>query len=753
MVEPNKDLEEIFENAIILAIQNQHEYITLEHFLYALLDNENFSSILTGFGTNVSDLKADVESYINKSLTEIINPLSKKPKKTNTVDKVLNRAFTKVIFDGKHTIEPVDCFISMFSEKKSHAYFFIKKANIDKEKFMSFIKQDSDDEDNNDNQPQSDQLEKVILQYCTDLTAKAKDKKVDPAIGRDKEISEIQLVLARRSKSNAILIGDPGVGKTAIAEGIARKIIDGEVPKFIQEHTVYSLDISALLAGSKYRGDFEERLKMVIAALEKKEKCILFIDEAHMMNGAGANSGSSNDMSNMLKSTLSRGSIKVIASTTWEEYRKHFEKDRALMRRFQRIVIDEPDQDTAIKILKGIKKYYEKFHKVKITNQAVIDAVKYSSKYIADKKLPDKAIDLLDCACARFKVRDEENGTVDHDEILFEVSKMTKIPVSQMNEKDSNVLEKLEKNMRSYVFGQDNALDALLDKIFIARAGLKSLNRPVGNFLFVGPTGVGKTETAKQLAANLNIELVRFDMSEYQEKHSISKLIGAPPGYVGYEDNAGQLITEIQKKPTAIFLLDEIEKSHPDVLNVLLQLMDNGFVTGSNGKTADGRNIILIMTSNLGASDSEKNSIGFNSLEKEGEHTSAVNRFFAPEFRNRLDAIIKFGNLEKTTMVKIVKKFVDDLNQLVKDKNIHIQVDNAVIDYLIEKGFDRKMGARPLQRVIDDQIKRPLSKEILFGKLVNGGSVSVNLEKNTLKLNIAEILPIKGVKNVAETEN
>jgi ATP-dependent Clp protease ATP-binding subunit ClpA len=753
MVEPNKDLEEIFENAIILAIQNQHEYITLEHFLYALLDNENFSSILTEFGTNVSDLKSDVESYINQSLTEIINPLSKKPKKTNTVDKVLNRAFTKVIFDGKHTIEPVDCFISMFSEKKSHAYFFIKKANIDKEKFMSFIKQDSDDEDNNDNQPQSDQLEKVILQYCTDLTAKAKDKKVDPAIGRDKEISEIQLVLARRSKSNAILIGDPGVGKTAIAEGIARKIIDGEVPKFIQEHTVYSLDISALLAGSKYRGDFEERLKMVIAALEKKEKCILFIDEAHMMNGAGANSGSSNDMSNMLKSTLSRGSIKVIASTTWEEYRKHFEKDRALMRRFQRIVIDEPDQDTAIKILKGIKKYYEKFHKVKITNQAVIDAVKYSSKYIADKKLPDKAIDLLDCACARFKVRDEENGTVDHDEILFEVSKMTKIPVSQMNEKDSNVLEKLEKNMRSYVFGQDNALDALLDKIFIARAGLKSLNRPVGNFLFVGPTGVGKTETAKQLAANLNIELVRFDMSEYQEKHSISKLIGAPPGYVGYEDNAGQLITEIQKKPTAIFLLDEIEKAHPDVLNVLLQLMDNGFVTGSNGKTADGRNIILIMTSNLGASDSEKNSIGFNSLEKEGEHTSAVNRFFAPEFRNRLDAIIKFGNLEKTTMVKIVKKFVDDLNQLVKDKNIHIQLDNAVIDYLIEKGFDRKMGARPLQRVIDDQIKRPLSKEILFGKLVNGGSVSVNLEKNTLKLNIAEILPIKGVKNVAETEN
>lgn len=752
MVEPNKDLEEIFENAIILAIQNQHEYITLEHFLYALLDNKNFSSILTEFGTNVSDLKSDVETYINQSLNDIVNPLSKKPKKTNTVDKVLNRAFTQVIFNGKHTIEPVDCFISMFAEKKTHAYFLLKKANIDKEKFISFIKQDTEEEPE-DTQLQSDQLEKVILQYCTDLTAKAKEKKVDPAIGRDKEISEIQLVLARRSKSNAILIGDPGVGKTAIVEGIARKIIDGVVPKFIQDHNVYSLDISALLAGSKYRGDFEERLKMVIHALEKKEKCILFIDEAHMMNGAGANSGSSNDMSNMLKSTLSRGSIKVIASTTWEEYRKHFEKDRALMRRFQRIVIDEPDQDTAIKILKGIKKYYEKYHKVKITNQAVIDAVKYSSKYIADKKLPDKAIDLLDCACARFKVRDEENGIVDRDEILFEVSKIANVPVSQMNEKDSNALEKLEKNMRSFVFGQDSALDALLDKIFIARAGLKSLNRPVGNFLFVGPTGVGKTETAKQLAANLKTELVRFDMSEFQEKHSVSKFIGAPPGYVGYEDNAGQLITEIQKKPSCVLLLDEIEKAHPDVVNVLLQLMDNGFVSGSNGKTADGRNIILIMTSNLGASDSEKNSIGFKSLEKESEHTNAVNRFFAPEFRNRLDAVIKFGNLDKTTMVKIVKKFVDELNLLVKDKNIHIQLDNAVIDYLIEKGFDRKMGARPLQRVIDDQIKRPLSKEILFGKLVNGGSVSVNLENNLLKLNITEILPVKEIKNVSETEN
>lgn len=752
MVKPDNELEEIFENSVNLALHNQHEYITLEHFLYALINNENFSELLTNFGTDVKTLKSDLENYIKNSLNDIINPNVKIPKKTNTIEKVFNRAFTYVIFSGRNIIEPVDCFISMFAEKKTHAYYLIKKAKIDKDKFLTYIKKELDDEDVEENN-NVNQLEKIILQYCVDLTARAKEKKIDPVIGRDKEITEIQLVLARRSKSNAILIGDPGVGKTAIAEGIAKKIIDGSVPKFIQDHTVYSLDISAMLAGSKYRGDFEERLKMIIHALEKRGKCILFIDEAHMMNGAGANSGNSNDMSNMLKSTLSKGSIKVIASTTWEEYRKHFEKDRALMRRFQRIVIDEPDQDTAIKILKGLKKYYEKFHKVKITNQAIIDSVKYSAKFISDKKLPDKAIDLLDCACARFKVKDQEGGVVDHDEIVFELSKITKVPIDQMSEKDSNVLEKLEKNIRSYVFGQDTALESLLDKIFIARAGLKSLNRPVGNFLFVGPTGVGKTETAKQLAINLGVELVRFDMSEFQERHSVAKFIGAPPGYVGFEDNAGQLITEIQKKPNCILLLDEIEKAHPDVLNILLQLMDNGFVTGSNGKTADARNIILIMTSNLGATDAERNSIGFSSLERNDTHNHAVNQFFAPEFRNRLDAIVKFGKLDKPIMIKIVKKFIDELNQMIKDKNIHIQMNNETIDYLIEKGFDNKMGARPLQRVIDDQIKKPLSKEILFGKLVNGGVVEIKIENNQLKLNVVDVFPIKKVENVAETEN
>jgi ATP-dependent Clp protease ATP-binding subunit ClpA len=754
MVEPNKDLEEIFENAVSIAAQNEHEYITLEHFLYALIDNEGFSKILSDFGTDIDELKSDLSNFINISLKGIVNPLIKKPKKTNTVDKVLNRAFTYVLFSGRHIIEPVDCFISMFSEKKSHAYFFIQKANIDKDRFIAFLKKDSEITNTDKTLPSNEtQLEKIILQFCSNLTSKAKSKKIDPVIGRDKEIEEIQLILARRSKANAILIGDPGVGKTAIAEGIAKKIIDGSVPKFIQDHNLYSLDISAMLAGSKYRGDFEERLKMVINALEKKGKSILFIDEAHMINGAGANSGSSNDMSNMLKSTLSKGSIKVIASTTWEEYRKYFEKDRALMRRFQKVVVDEPDQETAIKILKGIKKYYEKFHNVKITQQAIIDAVKYSSKYISDKKLPDKAIDLLDCACARFKIKDQDSGIVDHEEILVEVAKFTKIPIDQLSEKESNMLETLEKNMRTAIFGQEKALESLLDKIFIARAGLKSLNRPIGNFLFVGPTGVGKTETAKQLASNLNVELVRFDMSEFQEKHSVAKFIGAPPGYVGFEDNAGQLITEIQKKSNCVLLLDEIEKAHPDVLNILLQLMDNGFVTGSNGKTADARNVILIMTSNLGAADAEKNSVGFGSLEKDGNPKDAINRFFAPEFRNRLDAIVKFGKLDNITMIKIVKKFIDDLNDLVKDKNIHIKLSPDAVEHLIDKGFDSKMGARPLQRTIDEFIKKPMSKEILFGKLINGGIVEVSIENDKLKLNIIDLLPVKKVANVSETEN
>lgn len=753
MLQPNKDLEQIFESAVSLANEHSHEYVTLEHFLHGMVTNQAFAELLSKFGTNVESLAKDLESFIVNELKDIVNPNVERPKKTNTVDRVLNRAFTQVLFTGRQVIEPVDCFISMLAEKKSYASYFIKKANIDKDKFINYIQKEyanNEDDDEPSGKRSSPQLERMLSQFCINLSARAKAKKIDPVIGREKELEEVQLILARRTKSNVILIGDPGVGKTAIAEGLAKKIIENAVPKFIQDHIVYSLDISALLAGSKYRGDFEERLKTILAALEKKGKCILFIDEAHMMNGAGAASGGTNDLANMLKPTLTKGTLKVVASTTWEEFRKHFEKDRALMRRFQRVTVDEPSEATCIKILKGVKKYYEKHHGVKITNQALIDAVTYSVKYMTDKKLPDKALDLIDCACARFKVKDEENGVVDHDEIVFEVAKLANLPLEQVGSKESVNLANLEKTLRTKVFGQEKAIESLLDKIFISQAGLKAFNKPVGSFLFVGPTGVGKTEVAKQLADGMSVKLARFDMSEFQEKHSVAKFIGAPPGYVGFEDNAGQLITQLQEHPNCILLLDEVEKAHPDVLTVLLQLMDNGFITGSNGKKADGRNAIIIMTSNLGAADAEKNSVGFGSLERDSDPKDAVNKFFAPEFRNRLDGIVKFGKLDKATMVKIVKKFIDELNALIKDKNIHVKPNQEAIEYLVAKGFNSKMGARPLQRTIDEHIKKPLSREILFGKLVNGGVVELGVENDKLKINIVDILPISKSKAVNE---
>ena len=755
MLEPNAELESIFDRAVKLAVKHKHEYITLEHFLYSLVIDSKFEQMLGDFGADLDLLKSNLEKYINETLKDIsIEKLDSRPKKTHSMERMLNRAFTQVLFSGRSTIEPVDCFISMFSEKKSHAHHYMRLAKIEKDAFVEWFSQEK--RSNPENLPEEasgGQLERVIVQFCTNLNNRVKQKKIDPVIGREKEIEDIQLVLARRTKSNVMMIGDPGVGKTAIAEGLARNVVEGKVPKYLKGATVYNLDISAMLAGSKYRGDFEERLKMVLNALEKKKNCILFIDEAHMMSGAGAVSGGSNDMANMLKPALSKGTLKVIASTTWEEFRKHFEKDRALMRRFQRVVVDEPNEATAIKILKGLKKYYEKHHGVKITNQAIIDSVKYSTKYMTDKKLPDKAIDLIDCACARFKVKDEEGGVVDHDEIVFEVAKICNLPIDQIAAKESNNLKNLDKNMRGKVFGQDKAIEILLDKIFIAQAGLKSLNKPIGNFLFVGPTGCGKTETAKVLAEQMGVQLVRFDMSEFQEQHSVAKFIGAPPGYVGFDDDAGQLITKIQEHPNCVLLLDEIEKAHPSVSNILLGLMDNGFVTGSNGKKADARNIIVILTSNLGAADNEKNSVGFGSLERDGDATNAINSFFKPEFRNRLDGIIQFGKLEQTTMIKIVKKFIDELNAQIKDKNIFVKPNTDAVELLIKKGFNSKMGARPLARAIDEEIKKPLSKEILFGKLINGGVVEIAVLNNKFVFDIVEILPTEKVKVVEIEED
>jgi len=618
---------------------------------------------------------------------------------------------------------------------------------VTKEKFVKYFQENvqiTEDAEVETRIVNSNQIDRILNQFCTNLSLKAKQRKLDPVIGRDDEIEKIQLVLARRNKANVLMVGDPGVGKTAIAEGIARKIHEGKVPKFIKDHQVYTLDISALLAGSKYRGDFEERVKAVLSALEKKGKIILFIDEAHMMNGAGAANGSSNDMANMLKPILTKGVLKLIASTTWEEYRKHFESDRALMRRFQRVTIEEPTAEMSVKILKGLKKYYEQHHNVKISDAAIEQAVKLSVKYMSDKKLPDKAIDIIDCACARYKLKDDESmegitQIVDIEQVTYELSKMINMPLETVAQKESKNLADLDTQMKGVVYGQDSAVDTLLDKIFVSQAGMKAPNKPIGSFLFLGPTGCGKTETAKQLSDKMGMQLIRFDMGEYQEKHSVARLIGAPPGYVGYEDNAGQLITKLQETPNAILLLDEVEKAHPDVMNILLAFMDNGFITGSNGKQADGRNTILIMTSNLGAADNELNTIGFGDLERNGEDDKAIKKHFSPEFRNRLDAVIKFSKLGGDTVIQIVKKFVADLNSQLKDKGIEIVVNAKATRWLADRGYDKKMGARPLARIIDNEIKSPLSRRVLFGDLADGGRVTVDIVDDKLDFTVVEI--------------
>jgi ATP-dependent Clp protease ATP-binding subunit ClpA len=732
MVEPSDNTQAVFEKAIDTAKKLHHEYLTIEHLLFAMLADDGFRGVIQGFGANADELKNDLTDYLQNKCAEItVTDVVVKPKKTQAVERVLNRAFTQVLFNGRQQIEPTDIFLSMFGEKRSWSQYYIAKANIEKDKFADYI--NNNVEESETEGPQDSQGDKALNAFTTNLNDQVTKKKIDPVIGRIDELENIALALGRRSKNNVILVGDPGVGKTAIAEGLAFNIVNGAVPDFLKEYKVYSLDISAMLAGSKYRGDFEERFKLVIKALQKKGKTVLFIDEAHMISGAGSAGNSANDLANMMKPALSKGNIKVVASTTWEEYRKHFEKDRALMRRFQRITVDEPTQEMTISILKGIKKYYEGFHNVKIREDALHAAVKLSVKYQTDKKLPDKAIDLIDVACSRFNLKLADERIIGEREIQFELAKMIQMPEEKIMETESNNLSSLQDNLQEEVYGQDLALTEVVDKIIVAQAGLKSENKPIGSFVFMGPTGCGKTETAKALAKHLSVKLLRFDMSEYQEKHSISKLIGSPPGYVGFEENAGLLITQIQENPNAVLLFDEVEKSHPDVSTVLLQIMDNGFITGSNGKQADCRNLILILTTNAGANEAEKNAIGFGAQEKD-YNDKDLKKFFTPEFRNRLDGIITFNKLAKETMVKIVNKFVDELKAQVKDKNIKVKINKEAVNWLIEKGFDSKMGARPLQRVIDKEIKRDLAKMMLFGALKNGGVASITIDKDQVMI-------------------
>jgi ATP-dependent Clp protease ATP-binding subunit ClpA len=738
MVEPSSELKLVFDKSIKDAQKLKHEYVTLEHLLYAMFCEENFTNVMNMYGADVDYVKANLEHHLKTNCDDIKTDADKfKPKKTSTVERVLNRAFTQVLFAGRSHIELADVLLAVLSEKKSIAVYFLEKGGVEKAKFASFI--DNEVELETESEEISSEARRALRAFTTNLNDQVKRGKVDPIIGRSDELEKLALALGRRAKNNVLMVGDPGVGKTAIAEGLAFKIEQDDVPNFLKEYKVYNLDIGAMLAGSKYRGDFEERFKLVLQALTKQGKTIMFIDEAHMMNGAGAGGqGNSNDLANMLKPALTKGDLKVVASTTWEEYRKYFEKDRALMRRFQRVTIDEPTPEVTKDILNGLKKYYEEYHGTTISEEAIDAAVKLSVKYQSDKKLPDKAIDLIDIACSRFKLNDNHEGEkiVAEANIQYELANIINMPAEQVAEKESENLMHLEDNLKKVVYGQDEALESIVDKILVSQAGLKPDDKPVGAFVFMGPTGTGKTETAKALASNLGVKLVRFDMSEYMEKHSVAKLIGSPPGYVGHEDNAGQLITRLQENPNCVLLLDEIEKAHPDVSQILLQLMDNGMVTGSNGKEADARNCTLILTTNLGAKQAEKNAIGFGEEEEFTYEDTEFKRFFAPEFRNRLDGVITFAKLGKEVMMKIVGKFLLELKNMVIDKNIDITVTDEALDYLVEKGFDPKNGARPLQRVIDKEIKRPLSRQILFGDLKNGGTININFVDNSLKLEV-----------------
>jgi ATP-dependent Clp protease ATP-binding subunit ClpA len=745
MLQTNPEIDLIVSEAIDIAKSYSHEYVTLEHVFLSMIRFNPFREFLTNFGVDIEGLDADLAAYIENQTYLVAENIE--PKKTHALERTFNRAFTQVLFSGRTHVQIMDLFLSINSESNSYAHYFIVKYQLERgkliEQYNKLYKTEA-----NKAVVSNAQADKILEHYCTNLNKLATNNKIDPVIGRDNETNEIIEILARRNKCNVLMIGDPGVGKTAIAEGLALSIVNELVPDYLKNYTVYNLDIGSLLAGSKYRGDFEEKIHEIINALNSKEKTILFIDEAHQMRGAGAGSQSSVDFSNMIKPALSKGKIKVIASTTWEEYTQSFEKDRALMRRFQRVTIDEPSVKVAKEILFGLRGHFEKFHDGIVTDEAIESAVDLSVRFQTDKKLPDKAIDLIDACCAKLKIKynNLESWQVTKADVVSAISNMTKIPEDQIgNVTQSKVMTNLDVQIKDKLFGQDRAVDSVLEKIYVSRAGLKAINKPIGSFLFSGPTGTGKTELAKLLSESLGMKLLRYDMSEYQEKHAVAKLIGAPPGYVGYDDGnlgGGLLVSEIEKNPNSIILMDEIEKAHPDVSNVLLSMMDEGIVSSSNGKKASCRNSIIILTSNLGAADNEKNTIGFTqNLERTDEDDKAIKNFFAPEFRNRLDGVIKFNKLNELSMRKIVGKFITDINDLLIDKQLRIRLTESAVDELIKQGFDKKLGARPLQRKINELIKVPLSKIILFDNLNTGNIIVVDYNKEFTFLPISSTDP------------
>ena len=726
----NPEIEIVISKSVELAKNYKHEYVTLEHLTYGLVSYEPFNKLIVAYGVDASAMLTSIEEYLQKQTYIVTAKENFNPKKTYSLERVFNRALAQVMFSGRSHAQVIDIFLSISNETNSHASYFFAYYGLDNQEFIEFY-QEHYVGAKIGRRSNSAKADEILREHCENLNIQAREGKIDPVVGREHELDEIAQVLAKRNKSNVLLVGDAGVGKTAIAEGLALNIINGAVPDYLKDYNVYNLDIGSLLAGSKYRGEFEEKFKDVIDALKTKGKCILFIDEAHQMRGAGSGSQSSVDFANMIKPALAKGQLKVIASTTWEEYTQSFEKDRALMRRFCRLVVDEPSPGVAKEILHGLKEYFEAFHNGKISNEAIEAAVDLSVRYQPDKRLPDKAIDLIDTAAARLKIKSLD-WTVKKSHIVDIIAKFTKIPAEQIGGESTKTLAGLETTIKQKLYGQDTVVDTVLEKIYVARAGLKSINKPVGNFLFLGPTGTGKTELAKLLSDGMGMKLLRYDMSEYQEKHSMAKLIGAPPGYVGYDDGnlgGGMLISDIEKNPNSVILFDEVEKAHPDVMNVLLALMDEGIITSSNGKKADARNSIVILTSNLGASDNERNTIGFSTnLQKTDEDDRAVKDFFKPEFRNRLDGICKFNRLDNVSIKKIVLKFVNEINDLLSEKAIRIKLSESAVEQLARVGYDSKMGARPLGRKINDLIKVPLSKKILFESIEPNTVIEIDYE-------------------------
>ncbi|MDO9707206.1 ATP-dependent Clp protease ATP-binding subunit ClpA [Paracraurococcus lichenis] len=758
----SRNLEQTLHRALGLANERRHEYATLEHLLLALTDDTDASTVLRACGVDTEKLKRDLTEFLDKDLAGLVTERAGDPKPTAGFQRVVQRAAIHVQSSGRDEVTGANVLVALFSERESHAVYFLQLQDMTRLDAVNFISHGiakapgrtqsrpvqgtpstaSNEEQEKEEKPARGRGQDALSNYCVNLNKKAQQGKIDPLIGRDQEIERTIQILCRRTKNNPLYVGDPGVGKTAIAEGLAKRIIEGDVPEVLGKSTIYALDMGSLLAGTRYRGDFEERLKAVVNELEQQPGSILFIDEIHTVIGAGATSGGAMDASNLLKPALAQGTLRCIGSTTYKEYRNYFEKDRALVRRFQKIDVNEPNLEDAVKILQGLKTNYEKHHKVRYTPEAIRAAVELSAKYIHDRKLPDKAIDVIDevGASRMLLPENKRRKTVTLKDVEEIVAKIARIPPKTVSNDDKETLKTLERDLKSMVFGQEKAIETLSAAIKLSRAGLRDPEKPIGNYLFSGPTGVGKTEVAKQLAKTLGIELIRFDMSEYMERHSVSRLIGAPPGYVGF-DQGGLLTDAIDQHPHAVLLLDEIEKAHQDLYNILLQVMDHGKLTDHNGKTVDFRNVILIMTTNAGAADLAKPAIGFGREARVGEDTEAIQRMFTPEFRNRLDAVVPFSGLTPEIVGRVVEKFVMQLEAQLADRNVTIELSSAAKEWLADKGFDPLYGARPLARVIQEHVKKPLAEELLFGKLVKGGAVKVNLKDGELAFEYVEAAP------------